>query len=175
MTLLALRILLTAALAADPRPPVASDPLLTVVRDREAEILTRLQAAFPLRYEELVALRARDPSAYLDALLRIDRDPERGLPPAALRDVLAEAAALRARLPTDLAALPEADQAQLRADLTQLAGRIFTLKQAERRRRLAELEEGLTRLRAEISDRDAQRDALIAAWVERVLRGEAPN
>ena len=48
---------------------------------------------------------------------------------------------------------------------------IFALKQADRQRRVEELRQMVERLQAEVAQRESDRDALVDAWVERVLAG----
>lgn len=175
MTLLLLTLLLAGSPAAEPPPP-SDEAHLDVVRAKEAEILARVRSFDEARYAELLALKERDPRAYLRALLRIgaltDALRERPDPPA-VREQEARLAALRARHPQGLTALPAAELAAARAELTDIAARIFDARQAERRRRIDELRLALAELEAEVSTRDTNRELLIRTWVEKQL-SEAP-
>ncbi len=151
----------------------SDDALVEVVRAREAEVLAHLQVADPVRYRTLVALKQEDPRAYLRALLITAAGEDRPPPNDAVRAELARVDALRQRYPGGLSALPASEQQAVRAELREVAGRIFALKQADRQRRVAELRQMVERLQAEVAQREVERDALIEAWVERVLAGGA--
>lgn len=152
-------------------PP--DDAFVEVVRAREAEVLAHLQVADPVRYRTLVDLKAQDPRAYLRALLLTGAGEDRPPPNDAIRAELGKVDALRQRYPGGLVGLSATEQQAVRVELREIAGRIFVLKQAERQRRVIELRQMVERLQAEVAQREVERDALIDAWVERVLAGGA--
>lgn len=165
--------MLAGAPAAEP-PPAPDEAHLAVVRAKEAEILERVRRLDPAHHAELLALREQDPRAYWRTLLRIAflTDPERERPdPPAVREQEARLSALQARYPRGLTGVPADEVAAVRAELTDIATRIFEARQAERRRKIDELRLALAGLEAEVSTRDANRELLIRTWVEKELEG----
>lgn len=156
-------------------PFLSEGPTLAELLAREEELLARVRAVNPERHADLLRLKARDESAYAFALARVARMVDRAADGEAAHP---ELAAIRARFaelerayPDGLAGLPKKEQQQVRRTVTELAEQIFEIKQTERRRRLEEARAKLAELEAEISRRDAERDALIEAFVDQALRG----
>lgn len=143
---------------------------IEAVRAREAELMERVRAFDLRRYEELVALKVSDPRSYLRALVRVaamvDGPSE---PPelAPLRDALTALAQANPN-PSQLGA---AEQRALIDEVRRLAGSVFEVKQAERRRRITELQATLASLEADVERRDRDRDALIERFIEQFMLG----
>jgi hypothetical protein len=172
----ALALLLTlssSALAQQaPEPdPAAIERLLA----HEQEILDAVKLRAPERYSELIALRDTDRRAYLRYLYRAARVlrqvGERDAASPELLNLRGQLDAVRARYPDGIEALSKKDQAAVRAELTTLASQLFDLKQAQRRERIDELRSSLEELEADVARRDAERDAILADFVEAFLRG----
>jgi hypothetical protein len=178
----ALLVLLSCgALHAAAPTPARADPgetpvldALDALRARESELLAVVAARDPEKHAALLRLRDTDRRAYWMRLGMVARMLDGDLPPPpppALRAAMAELEALRARYPDGTDGLSTADARALRAELTALATRIFDLKQAERRDRIARLREALAALEADVAARDKDRKARIEAWVDQFLSG----
>lgn len=180
-----LLLLLSLAVAAPPPAPPAAPPPPSApaspqesAAEREAKLLAVVQKRAPERYTELVALRAKDPVTYVFALQAAARDAradggEGGDPDASVSipddPRIAEIQARVDLLASDFATQPATVQDARRKEVLALSAELFDLRQAQRRARVAQIEERLTRLEAQIADREARREDLIARWAEKSL------
>lgn len=149
---------LIAAFAAEPRP---IDPAT------EKHTLEVLAEIAPHRHAELVQLKETDPLRYQIALRRAARLAEFGDDPASM-ERMKQVAAKEDRLDelaAGYAALSASEQKSRRAEMVKIAGEVFDLKQAQRRDRVAKMKEKLTKLEAEIADRDKRRAEIIDGYV----------
>ena len=165
--------------AQEPPPPL-DEPAIAFLRAQESDILERVQRINPEKYEELLALKASDPRAYLRALWRISRLAEHG-PPHGER-VTPEIHEKRRELETIRRSRlmvqppPTGDAlAQIRADVLALAEELFVLKQAERRLRIEHMQAALAELEADVARRDEEREARIANFVDTFLQQPASD
>jgi hypothetical protein len=140
------------------------------VRAREAELMERVRAFDLRRYEELVALKVSDPRSYLRALVRVAAMVDGPSEPPELASLREALTALSHANPNP-ALLSAADQHALADEVRRLAASVFEVKQAERRRRIAELQATLAALEADVERRDRDRAALIERFLEQFLVG----
>lgn len=152
-------------------PPV--EELARRVLDREAELLERVRQIDPKRHEQLLMLKGADRRAYVGALLRVARMLERGerTPSPELQAAIARAHAIQAAHPDGFDTLSPKETAKVRAELTAIGEEIFSLRQAERRERIAMLRKDLESLEADVARRDREKDQLIQHFVDGVLLG----
>lgn len=174
-TLLLTLCLHGAALAAPPPPPPPPDaPSLSDVQAREADLLRRVAAFDAERHAELLRLKREQPDAYWRALGRVAAFSDRlGRHEPSPEEVALHGRleAVRARHGDNLLALPAKEQAAVRAELTAIATDIFAARQAERRRRIDELQQALAHLQADVARRDTDRDALLQQFVDAFMAG----
>ena len=167
-------------------PPAPDESLATWAQDREDRLLSIVKEHAPERYTELTALRDTDPVAYVMALHEVarmaraegagaERPPGPGMGPASgasKPDQDPQIAALQAQidtLATGYSALSAAEQKKRYVEIQALAGQVFDLRQAQRKRRLEEMKDRLAGLETEIADRESRRDQLIAQWLDKRL------
>jgi competence protein ComGC len=135
----------------------------------EAQVL-ELAENDPELAAELEELKAEDPHAYRQALLRVyreelhERDPEE-------QRLRAEEKALRARMRVLMLELEQLEEGSREHDkklddIRELAGQVFDLRTQGHELKVARLEERLEGAKAELAEREASRDELIEAWVE---------
>ena len=165
-------LLLATAPVARAADPVSETSTAASLQAREDDLLARVRAFDPERYQDLVRLRTTDRGAYWVALARVARLVDReSAPSVELRAQVARVDALRQRYPQGLDHLSAADDKVVRAEFTDIGTRIFDIRQAERRARIESIRAALADLQADVARRDQDRAALIQAFVDKVMRG----
>lgn len=156
----------TAAYAGDPAPmdPVQEERVLAYVQKDHPQLaeellgmreLAKIDPTFGPVYQEVLRHEAEE-------MREAQRSPElaaRHVVMKALRDRITEIA-------TAYPSAPEDEQAAQRAEMEDLAGKLLDLRQLTRRERLAALEVRLEELRAEIEERDLNRDRVVSRYVD---------
>jgi hypothetical protein len=161
------------ALAQEPPEPDAAQ--IERLLQREQEILDQVKLRAPDRYAELIALRASDRGAYLRYLFRAARvlrhAGDREEPSPELIEQRTRLEAVRAKYPDGLDDLSKKDLAAVRAEVAEIAAKIFEIKQTQRRARIEGLRQDLTELEADVARRDQERDQILQDFVDAFLRG----
>jgi hypothetical protein len=157
--------------ADDPRPQFGAS--LEVSDAEEAEILDFVREHAPDRIEPLERLKRRDPARYAMALQRVKRQVERAKNDPEARARMERIQGLRHEikaLAIEHRAASDKEQKRIRNDMERLANQIFDLRQDERRQRIDEIKARLEEAEAEIADQEANRDAVIAEHLDKVLQ-----
>ncbi len=152
--------------------PPHEQRMVDEVLAREAEILASVEQSDPAMYQRLQRLKEADSQAYVVTLVRVARRVDRMNSNPESRARFQQIQELEARLKALAEAHGQAgspEQARLRREMSTIALQLFDAKQAERRAQLSELEAKMQKLRDEIQERDAQRDALIEAYVDQLV------
>ena len=137
----------------------------------EKQTLELLAEVAPSRHAELMRLKTTDPLRYQLALRRAARLVDFGDDPASIERMrkVAAADARLDELAVGFSTLSAADQRSRRAEMVKLAGEIFDLKQAQRRDRVTKMREKLTKLEAEIAERDKRRTEIVDGYVDGLI------
>lgn len=168
---LALAFAPVGALAQDEVPEGTTPSAFETLRAMEDDLLDAVRTRNPDAYAQLQRLKQVDRRAYWRMLGEIARRHQARRPNPEEKVLLDRLEALRARYPQGVADLSAAEQRVVRKDLTEIATRLFDVRQSERRARLDSLREALTELEQDVAERDATRDARIKAFVERAMLG----
>lgn len=151
-----------------PQPHQASDDHRREMRVALAEIKDQ----YPKKFAYLMNLREEDPMAFRKSMGEIMRQRKRGTFGKENPEVRAEKDRLKeykAEFRSVLEAHQNAAQAKkpkIKRTLLELAEDMFEAKQQLRRLRVEMIEDDLRTLEAEIAERDASRDKLIAEFVD---------
>lgn len=129
----------------------------------EARLLDEVHAREPDKAARLASLKTSDPARYASLLMRAKHQLEREVREAELRAEI-KALSVRWHLASD------GEKRKLRAEMEVLGGQVFELLQEGRRQRIVELRERIELAAAEIDEQQANRDRLIAARLDRLLR-----
>jgi len=162
----------------EPVPPPPRQPNLAP--EQEAELLAMLKDKRPDDYNRLVRLRDENPRDYRWALGAMWRAYQqyRNLP-ADMQKVAdqAQQARIKAwRLSREMrAAKDDESKTRLRAELTETLQIEFDAEQKMREYHLAQLEEQIKRLAAEVKERAQQRDHVIEENLTRLLEAQKPD
>jgi len=153
-----------------PRPAFGAS--LELSEAEEARILEAVAERDPDQAKRLKMLKTRDSGRYYEMLRRVARglerertDPETAARHERIQSVRHEIKALA----IEHRQADEAEQKRLRKQMDKLASEIFDLRQEERRARLVELRERLEQAEAEVEEQDANRDAVIAEHLDKLL------
>jgi len=157
------------------RMPAEAPP---VTPEQEAELLEMLKQRQPHRYERLLQFRESEPEKYRRLLPRawqwyryLQSLPE------AVREVHLQLQDCRLEAWRLARKIAKADQPQEKAELQEklqsTLGKQFDLEQRLLEQRLVELEEQLSRLRADLARRTAQRQEIIRRRAEGIVRGRS--
>ncbi len=158
------------AVAAPPDQPAEIDRL----RGREVQLLDRIRAFDEARYEQMLRLKESDLRAYYWALAKVARSVDRPRPESPeLVEELRRLEAMRARYPQGLSEVGKQELASVRREATEIAERIFDIKQKLRRAKIEELRAALSDLESDVARRDRERKALIERFVDDVMWGNA--
>jgi len=147
-----------------------------VTPEQEAELLEMLKQRQPRRHERLLQLREASPDKYQRLLPRAWQWYQHleSLPPA-VREVHLQLQKVRLEIWRLSAKIAKTDQpeekAQLKEKLANVLGKQFDLEQRLLEQRLAELEEQLSRLRADLARRTTERQDIIKRRSENMLQG----
>lgn len=142
------------------------------LRAREAEILDAVHTRDPDKHARLLTLKQTDPGLYAATMWRLRHlSPEPTPDEIELRGLQARLQGLRDAHPDGIDGLPRKEQQAVRAEVAQIAERIFAIRQAQRRARLDELKASIAELEADVAARDAERDTRIQRFVDRFLTG----
>jgi hypothetical protein len=156
--------------------PAASRPGPPGRRERgesETEVLAVLKDRLPLRYERLMELKASDPQEYTRNLNRMRRWYSYWKRmPAAIQDadIVQQTTSVRIwQLVDQMRQASEADRATMQEELATLAARQFEAETVVMAYRLEMLERALARMREQLAERRAKRDAMVAQRVKHLL------
>ena len=146
-----------------------------LTKEQEAELLKHIQQHQPELNKRIEDLRKRDERMYRHMLSRMwgYYRKLRDLPESLRKRIYAKEAARRTiyRVLTALKKVASsADKAKLMGELRQAVTVQFEAEQAEREYRLTLLAKQIDSIRAELKDRQAQRDEIIATRVESLLK-----
>ena len=136
----------------------------------EAEVLSFVAQHAPDKHIQLLHLKDTSPDQYEEMIEQIAAHIASKQEYRA--EILADKAELRARmqaLKSRYADATAAEQIEIRAELEIMAGEWFDLRQQLRREKLEGIREQVSRLEAEISEQEAQREALISAYLDKAL------
>lgn len=174
------RLFLFAALALAPAPALAQDidpppSIMEKLEEHEDLILEKIKAFDTERYDRLVALKASDPRAYWRTMFQVGRTLKRvadATPPdPEVKAAMQRLAELKAAHPDGVDGLSGKERKAVQAELTEIATTIFEARQTARRTRIDAARAQLAELEDEVARRDAERDSLIRAWVDRAMEG----
>jgi len=151
-----------------PQPQQVSDDHRREMRMALAEIKDK----YPKKFAYLMNLREDDPMAFRKAMGEIMRQRKMGTFGKENPDVRTEKDRLK-ELKSDFRLTleahqnaAEAEKPQIKRELLEMAEDIFDSKQQLRRLRVKIIQEEITKLEAEIAERDASRDELITEFVD---------
>jgi len=138
---------------------------------RGAELIEKVRERYPEKYERLMKLRKEDPEAFRHAMRSLHhkmmfeddaKDPAVRERKDHIRDLMEQ---FKEAL-EDYRDAGERKQDKIREELETLANEIFDAKQEFRRNRLKRVQEKVQVLKAEIAERDAQKDELIQDFIQ---------
>lgn len=148
-------------------PEVAAEVLR-----REKELLQLVRETDPRLHQRLVRLSKTNRRAYVLAMVRVARTVQRARTDPEYRRRLQAMRALSSRL-EDLAvdhrAAPVRKQPAIEQEMKKVASDLMDLRQADRRERLEQMKARLQELQDEIDRRESRRQAIIDAYVRRML------
>ena len=168
--ILALSALPSMAIANPDKPHHRGDEMGKRHR-RGAELMEKVRERYPERYERLMKLRQEDPEAFRHALRSLHhqmtfgddaKDPAIRERKDHIRDLMGQFKEVL----EDYRDAGERKQDKIREELETLANEIFDAKQEFRRNRLKRVQEKVQELKAEIAERDAQKDDLIQEFID---------
>lgn len=142
---------------------------------REEDVLAVLQSRLPMRYERLMKLKDSDSKRYafyLDRMKEWYEDWRRMPPPIQDADIAGQL--LRVKVWQILEKLrqqpPAEDRQKLEKELADAVTQQFDIEGTLLEHRLKVLEEDLDRVRSQLQERVAQRDAMIKGRIDWLLR-----
>lgn len=142
----------------------------------ESFALARVQKIDSKRYQALIDLKTKRPRVYRHLMMRAgrslrsaDKDPNVEQRFLMLIDLTVEMGSLADGFDT----LSASQQTRRRAELVEVMGKMFELKQEGQRVRLAAMEERLAKIRLEIETKDAAKQEIVDGMVQRILKPRA--
>jgi hypothetical protein len=161
-------------------PPVGADgprgPHGKEFAEKEAQILERLKAEDPERYEQLIGIKADYPEVYPMVLRKFahrsepkEKDPETAAKVERLHEIKRE---LR-EMARDFDALSAKEQKARRAEMEDLAHEAFDLHGEVHRARIAGMKAQLAEHERELADREKKRDEIVSEHLDRLIEGPA--
>lgn len=144
----------------------------------QGRFLEALRRADPERHRKVIELRDERPRLYGQLVVQAASMLRgRGEDPGArqrLGRTIDEAYTLHTQLDA-FAIADEKARRKMRPEIEATVGRLFELRQEARRAQLAELEERLGRLRADIQARDGNKEQLVGTFTDTVLDAMEKN
>ena len=143
------------------------------LRAEEAELLEFVQTQNPDLAEELARLKENNPDLYLQKLRHIkhmrkmaEENPEAA---ALMKDIHVRSRELHELGRSYHESDSDSEKAEIEAEIVDLATEIFEMKQRERTTRIDMMKQHIDELKQEIKDRQADKEAIVDDFVQRML------
>jgi hypothetical protein len=143
-------------------------------QEREAALLAQAKQLAPDRYQQLMKMRDTQPIAYIFALQRTARLLSQADDPRMGGARVIELEVQLTEMAVGFDALPAGEQARRRAEMEDIAGEVFDLRQEQRRIRLHDMERRLGTLTSDIGDREKRRQQLVEEYLDELIEASAP-